>query len=237
MRLLVTRPKSDAERTAATLRARGHHVAVAPLLRIEHISDAAIGAGPWAALLVTSANAAPAIVTHRRFQDIAALPVLAVGERSAEAMRGAGFAEVISASGDLRDLRRLAAQQVKPGEKLLYFAGADRSGDLAGELGGDGFAVHTAVVYRAVAAASLPPVAAQALADGIDGVLHFSRRSAEAYFNTTHAAGLAKPAIEQPVHFCLSAQIAESLMRAGADVIRVAPHPDEAALLALIPVE
>ena len=67
MRLLVTRPEPDAECTAAALRARGHIVLVAPLLRIETMENAEIGPGPFAAILVTSANAAPAIVAHRRF--------------------------------------------------------------------------------------------------------------------------------------------------------------------------
>jgi uroporphyrinogen-III synthase len=34
MRLVVTRPQTDSERTAAALRARGHAVLVAPLLRV-----------------------------------------------------------------------------------------------------------------------------------------------------------------------------------------------------------
>ena len=40
VRLLVTRPNADAERTAATLRARGHDVSSRPLLRIEPVADA-----------------------------------------------------------------------------------------------------------------------------------------------------------------------------------------------------
>src|SRR5437870_1310953 len=35
MRLLLTRPQHDGERTAARLRARGHDVTLAPLLRID----------------------------------------------------------------------------------------------------------------------------------------------------------------------------------------------------------
>ena len=73
VRLLVTRPRPEAERTAAILRAHGHDVVIAPLLRIEAVTDAEIGAGPWAAILVTSANAAPAIAAHRRFPMIAHL--------------------------------------------------------------------------------------------------------------------------------------------------------------------
>ena len=45
MRLLVTRPEADAERTATALRACGHTVVVAPLLRIEPVEDAEIAAG------------------------------------------------------------------------------------------------------------------------------------------------------------------------------------------------
>jgi uroporphyrinogen-III synthase len=101
MRLLVTRPEPDAERTAAALRARGHIVLVAPLLRIEPVEHAEIGPGPFIALLVTSANAAPAIAHHERFAQLRALPVFAVGDRSAEAMGAAGFADVTSAQGDV----------------------------------------------------------------------------------------------------------------------------------------
>ena len=141
MRLLVTRPEPDAERTAAALRARGHVVLVVPLLRIEPVEQAAIGPGPFVALLVTSANAAPAIARHARFAQLRTLPVFAVGDRSAEAMRAVGFADVASAQGDVSDLARWSLRALKPGASLLYLAGADRSGDLAGLLSGRGFAV------------------------------------------------------------------------------------------------
>jgi len=235
VRLLLTRPEPDAERTAATLRARGHAVAIAPLVRIEVVADAEIGSGPWAAILITSANAASAVAGHKRLAELRALPVLAVGERSAEVMHAAGFADVSSAGGDVGDLARLVAARIKPGVPLLYLAGADRSGDLAGALGGRGFVVRTVVVYRAAAATGLPPAAAAALAGGIDGVLHFSRRSAEAYANAARAAGLLDGALKTPIHFCLSAQVAEPLAQAGAADIRIAARPVETALLALIP--
>jgi uroporphyrinogen-III synthase len=235
MRLLVTRPKPDADRTAAELHGRGHAVVTAPLLRIEPVDNAEIGPGPFGVVLVTSANAASAIARHKRFAQLRALPVLAVGERSAQAMRAVGFADVASADGDVADLARLAGERFKRGTSLLYLAGADRSGDPAGALSGRGLAVRTIVVYRAIAAASLPPAAITALADGIDGVLHFSRRSAEAYMNAARASGLNEAALEKPVHFCISAPVAEPLVQAGAVEIRVAEAPTEAAVMALIP--
>ncbi len=235
MRLLVTRPEPDAERTASELRERGHAVVAAPLLRIEPIDNAEIGPGPFAAVLVTSANAASAIARHQRFAQLRALPVLAVGDRSAQAMRGVGFADVKSADGNVADLPRLVDERFKRGASLLYLAGADRAGDLAGMLSGRGLAVRTIVVYRAIAAASLPPAAVVAIAGGLDGVLHFSRRSAEAYVSAARAGGLDEAALTKPVHFCMSARVAEPFAEVGAVEIRVAEAPTEAALMALIP--
>jgi uroporphyrinogen-III synthase len=233
VRLLLTRPEPDAQRTAAALRAQGHDVVVAPLLRIEPAADAKISAGPWAAILVTSANAALAIATHARVTPLRALPVFAVGRRSADAMAAAGFADVTSADGNVGDLARLVAARIEPAARLLYLVGEDRSGDLAGDLRACGFAVEITIIYRAVAVTGLPPAAADALASGIDGVLHFSRRSAEAYVNAARAAGLLADALK-PVHFCLSAQVAEPLAQARAADIRIAERPNEAALAALI---
>jgi uroporphyrinogen-III synthase len=233
VRLLLTRPEADAQRTAAALRAQGHDVLIAPLIRIEPVADAKIGDGPWAAILITSANAAHAIAAHGGVTQLRALPVFAVGQRSAQAMIAAGFADVTSADGNVGDLARRAAERLKPAAALLYLAGEERSGDLAGDLGARGFAVETAVVYRAIVASSLPRAAADALSDGIDGVLHFSRRSAEAYVNAARATDVLASALK-PIHFCLSPQVAEPLEEAGAARIRVAPRPVEAALIELI---
>jgi uroporphyrinogen-III synthase len=233
VRLLLTRPETDAQRTAAALRALGHEAIIAPLLRIAVTADAEIGPGPWAAILITSANAARAIATHTAVTQFRALPVFTVGQRSAQAMAAAGFADVSSADGGVAELAHLAAARVRPGSSLLYLAGEDRSGDLAGDLGVCGFAVQTVVLYRAVAAECLPRVATEALATGIDGVLHFSRRSAEAYVGAARSTDMLAAALK-PAQYCISAQAVEPLSRAGATDIRVAAEPSDAALIALI---
>ena len=233
MRLLVTRPEPDAERTAAALRGQGHHVDIAALLRIESIADAELGSPPWSALVVTSANALHAIASHPRRAALLALPLFAVGGRTAAAARAAGFLNVTAAGGNVQELvQRLAEHGGR--DPLLYLAGQNRSGDLAGDLSVHGRIVHTAVVYRAVKTDTIPPAVAQALAAGrIDGVLHFSRRSAQAYIDCARTAGLLAQALA-PTHYCLSDQIAEPLMAAGAKNIRVAARPEETALIALI---
>ena len=133
MRLLVTRPEPDAEGTAQALRRRGHEVLVAPLLRTEMV-EAEFG-GPYGGVLMTSANAARAVGRHARFDALRMLPVLAVGDRTAEAARAAGFANVESSAGALPDLVRLASARARAGSPpLLHLAGEDRAGDLAGAL-------------------------------------------------------------------------------------------------------
>jgi uroporphyrinogen-III synthase len=233
MRLLVTRPEPDNQRTAAALRALGHEVLLAPLLRIEAVADADLGPPPWSAVLLTSANGARAAARHPRHGELRALPVLTVGPGSAEAARAAGFADVTSAGGDGRDLARLAAQRFGGARvPLLYLAGEDRARDLAGELAAHGLSVRTIVVYRAAAATAFPPEVRAALEQGrIEGVLHFSRRSVDSYLAC--ARELIGRALT-PAHYCLSARAAEPLRAAGAAAVRVAAQPDEARLLALV---
>jgi uroporphyrinogen-III synthase len=237
MRLLVTRPQPDAERTVAVLTSRGHQVAHAALLRVELVADAALGRGPWSGVVLTSPNAPRALEAHPRGAALLGLPVFAVGRRTAAAARAAGFLDVTAAGGDVRELAtclREWARDDVPRDPLLYLAGEDRSGDLAGALAADGRIVHTVVVYRAVKTDKFPPAVAAALAAGqIDGVLHFSRRSAEAYLDCGRAAALLDQALAV-THYCLSAQIAEPLTAAGARAIRIAARPQEAALLELI---
>src|SRR4029077_4039498 len=233
MRLLVTRPEPDATRTAQTLRAHGHDVLVAPLLSMQAIE--ADFAGPHGAVLMTSANAARAIATHRRFAELRALPGYVVGSRTAEAARVAGFASVESADGALADLVALVAARCAGSRtSLLFLAGEDRAGDLAGGLAVRGIAVDTVVIYRAVAAESLPADLVQALVNArLDGALHYSRRSVTTLIELSRSADVLN-AVLNLAHYCLSEEIAVPLRKAGAERISVASRPLEAALIGLL---
>ncbi|HEY0223255.1 MAG TPA: uroporphyrinogen-III synthase [Pseudolabrys sp.] len=232
MRIAVTRPHEDSERTAAALRARGHEVLVAPLMQIETAkTNLAVN---WGAVIVTSANAAAALANHPARDGLIKLPLYAVGKRSADAARAAGFTEIVTAGGDLRDLLRIVSAR-RPDAKapVLYIAGEDRSGDLIGDLAVRGIAAELAVIYRAVAAPFSAALIAALKAGEIDAVLHFSRRSAEIYLAGARDAGVLQQALDAR-HLCLSAQIAEPLKAAGAVNVAVATRPDEASLVALV---
>lgn len=234
MRLLLTRPEPENERAAALLRQRGHEVLLSPLLHMEAIQTN-LGDGPWVALVITSINAARVIAAHPQFERLKKLPLFAVGGRSAEAARVVGFEKVTSAEGDARELVRLISERLPHTDlPLLYLTGEDRAADLAADLAPEGLVVHTVAIYRAAKATNFSPDAHAALAAGtIGGVLHFSRRSAEAYLECAAAGDLLAQALA-PSHYCLSQQVAEPLAAARAKKVRIAARPNEAALLDLI---
>ena len=228
MRIAVTRPEADGERTAAALRARGHDVLLAPLMRVEPL--AADLSGDWSAVAVTSANAVTALAQSPRSSELRTLPLFAVGKRSAEA--ALGFATVHCADGDVNDLVRLIVRAHRGGA-LLYLAGQNRAADLVGELAGHGIRAELRTVYRALTATFPPHLVAALKGAALDGVLHFSRRSAENYVGGAHAAEITETALSLR-HFCLSGQVAEPLRAAGAKRVAVAAEPNESALLALL---
>jgi len=239
VRLLLTRPQHDAERTAAALSRQGHQVEIAPLMHIEPLTGAALGTGPWSGLIFTSANAVRGVEELAGMAALAEIPAFAVGERTAAAARAAGFRNVVAGGGDARQLTQAVRAWAEAGrgarrDPLLYLAGEDLSHDLAGTLAADGAIVHTVTVYRAVKAERFPARLQAALAAGaIDGALHFSRRSAEAFLDCARAAGALAQALHA-AHYCISHQVAAPLLAAGAPHVHVAAHPEEASLIALV---
>jgi uroporphyrinogen-III synthase len=186
-------------------------------------------------VVFTSANAVRAVAAHRRFGALAGLPAYAVGARTRDAATAAGFSHVLCAQGDVDDLARLiVATAGDAALALLYPAGSDRAGDLEGALGKAGRTVETVIVYRAVIVSDFDAETRAAIAGGaIDGVLHYSARTAIAFIAAAQAAGLMNFAMAIR-HFCLSAQVAAPLTAAGAAAVEIAAAPNEMALLALV---
>jgi uroporphyrinogen-III synthase len=246
MAILVTRPQPDNEATAASLRARGFDVLLAPTLRFEPVASPDDPAADYAGVIITSANALRAVEPQLAERGLLGLPLFAVGERTASAARRAGFGTVISADGDAADLCDLVVAkagkfaEVKKSKKsgkarpLLYLAGAELSRDLAGELARHGIEVITRITYRMVASPGLPREACDAIAaNQVEAVLHYSARSARAFLDAIRAAGVEISALAVR-QCCISAAVAAILREAGATRVTVASSPDENALLGML---
>jgi uroporphyrinogen-III synthase len=233
--VLVTRPEPDNEATAAVLRARGLEVLLSPVLRFEAVAFEIDPAARYGAVVVTSGNALRALAAHPARESLLKLAVFAVGRHTAEAARQAGFQDVVAAGGDAVALRALIIKSVrtKPlakGARILYLAAADRSCDLAGELGARGLAVVTATCYRMAPVASLSREVCDAFAaHRISAVLHFSRRSARAFLDAVRIGGVEISALAVP-QCCISGTVASILRDAGAPHVVVARAPAENAV-------
>ena len=222
MRVIVTRARGDAARTAAALRARGHEPLLSPVLEIV-ATGAEIEPREAQAVIATSAHAF-AFLPQADAARLAPLPLFVVGARTAKAAADAGLAppRVIAASA--LELAQQIATALPAPAHLLYLAGHDRKPDLEAALQAQGHVIDVAETYEARAVEALSPETAQALARGeADAVLHFSRRSAQLFAACAAKAGLATQA-EALRHVCISRDAA---LIEGAVI---APTPDSAGL-------
>lgn len=235
MRLLVTRPAGDAERTARALEQLGHEPIISPALEVRYRIDVPLPSRMPQAILVTSTNAVRALERHRQIKTLIGATVLAVGDRTAVAARRAGFASAYSAGGNADDLYELVGKHCGPGAgPLLYAAGADQASDLGARLSERGYEIETAIVYRTDCAAGLAAAAAGGLKAGtIDGALFYSARSAGCFGEQLARAGLA-PLADNVACYCLSEAIGRQVREFAAGDVRIAPAPNQLALFGLI---
>jgi len=227
--VLVTRPRFDAERTAEKLAVLGYEALLDPVIEIEPLPFAAEASG-ISALVFTSANAARVAGMQNALKHS---PVFAVGERTAEVAREAGFEIAGVAVGDVNTLGKLIVAKLSTGQKVLHLAGEDRAGDLPGYLSRNGITSEVGIVYRARASEALRPETVSAFrSNGVEGVLHYSERSAAIFVRLAEKAGL-RDLAGAARHYCVSAAAASPL--ASLDVqAEVAASPSEAALLDLL---
>lgn len=187
-----------------------------------------------AALIATSRNGVRALAAWPAAAGWRAKPLFVTGEGSARSARTLGFADVRPGGADAASLAdRVLREVARRSGALVYAAGRERTGALAGGLGAAGYDVRVVEAYRAEPVAALDPAVAGALRAGrIDGILFFSERTARAFVAAASAAGLV-PALSATACYALSRRIAEPL-RGLSPRIFVADRPDFDGIAALI---
>lgn len=231
-RILITRPRIDAEPLATILAERGIDSLIEPLMRAELLAEAKIDLSGVQAVVATSANGvrAFAALTPRR-----ELPLCAVGEATAAAARAAGFTHVEVAGGDVDALASMISARCDPARgALLHAAGTVSAGDLAGALAAAGFACRRAVLYRMEPARAFSPAARRALGDGtVAGVALYSPRTATIFADLLDAADLV-PACRHLSVICLSRAVATRVAAFPWAACAIAAQPDQPAMVAAI---
>jgi len=233
MRVLVTRPRPDADTTAALLRARGHVPLVVPLLEIVPLAPGQpFGIRDVQAFLVTSANGARVLAAATPARSVR---VFAVGAASAETARAVGFDHVESADGDVETLAALVTACLVPsGGRLIHAAGSVSAGDLGGTLEKAGFDVEKKALYRAETPEVLPAALESLLRDGgIDAALFYSPRTARTFADLVNRAGLVEKLSDIDA-FCLSRAVADGLESLPFSDVQVSYTPEQVQLLELL---
>ncbi|WP_144186610.1 uroporphyrinogen-III synthase [Elioraea rosea] len=227
--VLITRPAPEAAATVAALAAMGREGLAAPLLAIEPVPASLPPPGEIQAVIVGSINAVRHLPARYR-----RLPLLAVGDATAEAATARGFTAVSSAKGDARDLAALASRLCDPGGAPLLLATARGAGrPLAVDLRGRGFRVHRRVTYRVVAQPELGK-AASALREGrVTAALFFSRSAGRVFARVARALRLTHtlPGITA---IAISPVVAATLGQYGFRAVLTASRPDQESMLALL---
>ncbi|WP_458096100.1 uroporphyrinogen-III synthase [Roseomonas sp. WA12] len=226
---LITRPEPGGARTAERVSALGWTPVLAPALILTPLSIRS-APGSQAALLPSAAAVFAMAGTVP-----ADLPMLAVGEGTAEAARSAGFQKVAAAEGDAVSLAAMASARLDPAAGPLLLASGRGYGDeLAADLAARGFSVIRREAYEAREAEALPAAACAALAGGsVRAALFLSPRSAVSFLALLRAAGLWDAATGIRA-VALSGRVARALAGPPWGGLDVAPRPDQDALLELL---
>lgn len=212
MRVLVTRPLEDAERTAQALVAKGHVPLVAPLFYIRKLETPFPDTAD--AVFATSANAIR-LADPAMLRSLHAVTLYAVGAATADAARKAGFSTVHAGDGDSRNLAALIRSQMPARSRLLQLAGRPRSDEALLQLK-EQYRLATLETYETISANRLPDAIIHALdKDMLDAVLHFSPRATAVFLDHVTECGLAQKATNL-IHVCIS--------RAAADIRLVSPR-------------
>jgi len=229
--VLVTRAAQDSEKTIARLSQHGIEAIAAPAIEIRTCGEPDLPAA-CRALIVTSANAIRAIAGRAELSGLLGIPLYAVGDRTAEAARQAGFTQVRSASGTVGDLAGLVCAEIEPHEGvLMHVRGREVAGELGGELASAGYTVERRIVYESVCADQLPEAAVGAMETGVvDAVLLYSPKSADYFGRLTAKAGLAGRLADMTA-VVMSLNVADRARAAGFGHTIVANRPDESALI------
>lgn len=221
MRIWVTRTTPGNQSTVESLQALGHEVVCVPVLDVRRIDPDPLRSLPDA-IVFTSGNG---VRHHPIWPEALDLPVFTVGNRTADAVIRAGYRNVRSANGDLRDLQTLILNELPPPCRIVHFGAREPAGDLKGHLRRFGYLVDRKIVYIADAVALRWLLQVRTDLPNIDGIMVHSPRAAErvakVLFKTDWSGKI----------WCISNACAQKLARVRNVTIDVASRPTELALV------
>ena len=145
--ILLTRQLEDCSKLIIKFIKHGHVVSHLPLLRIEKILYNKEELMDCKAIIFTSANAIKFLDTKEINKNI---KCFCVGNATENQAKSVGFQNIISAEGNVRNLKELILQNFDPLDgDLVYVSGEIISSDLDQQLINEGYSVKRLINYKA----------------------------------------------------------------------------------------
>ena len=147
MHILLTRPLKDSRELILKFQKLGHIVSHLPLISIEKKNHEKINFFEFKSIIFTSSNSINFLDTKLIDKKIICF---CVGSATEQAVRKKGFQNVISADGNVGNLKELILQNFDSSEgKLLYLSGEIIASNLDEQLILEGYSVKRIINYIA----------------------------------------------------------------------------------------
>jgi uroporphyrinogen-III synthase len=148
MHILLTRPLEDSTEMILKFKSLGHQVSHLPLLKVERINYNEINFTDLKGIIFTSANAVKFLDVRTIKKNI---PCFCVGNATEIKARSVGFQNIITAEGNVRNLKELILQNFDQKDgKIFYVSGENISIDLDQQLSKEGYNIKRIINYRTI---------------------------------------------------------------------------------------
>ena len=148
MHILLTRPLEDCSEIILRFKTLGHQVSHLPLLKINKIKCNDINFSEFKGIIFTSANAVKFLDVKKIDKN---LLCFCVGNATEKKARAVGFQNVISAEGNVENLKELILQNFDQKDgKMIYVSGEIISVDLDLQLLKEGYNIKRVINYRSI---------------------------------------------------------------------------------------
>ena len=146
MHILLTRPLEDCSEMIIKFKSLGHQVSHLPLLRIDKVDYEQINFLDFKGIIFTSSNAIKFLNVNEIDKN---LICFCVGSSTEKKARSVGFQNVITAEGNVENLKELVFQNFNQKDgALIYISGETVSVDLDQQLLNEGYKIKRVINYR-----------------------------------------------------------------------------------------
>ena len=148
MHILLTRPLEDCSEMIIKFKSLGHQVSHLPLLRIDKVNYEQINFSDFKGIIFTSANAIKFLNVNEIDKN---LICFCVGSSTEKKARSVGFQNVITAEGNVENLKELVFQNFNQKDgALIYISGETVSVDLDQQLLKEGYNIKRVINYKTI---------------------------------------------------------------------------------------